>query len=74
MVKGGMLSIQSLTPREQEVLALIAQGLCNKDICQRLGIISRTVEKHLTSIFRKLDVINRTEAACFYWKSISMVR
>ncbi len=67
------MKIEILTPREREILTLIAQGMCNKDICQCLGIIPRTVEKHLTNIFRKLGVTNRTEAAAFYWRS-SMVR
>lgn len=53
----------SLTDREQEVLALLAQGLTNKDIAQTLFLSVRTVEAHLRNIYDKLDVSSRTEAA-----------
>jgi two-component system, NarL family, nitrate/nitrite response regulator NarL len=46
----------SLTPREREVLALIAEGLTSKDIGERLGMGVRTVETHRTSLRRKLDL------------------
>ena len=52
--------IASLTPREREVIDLICQGLRNKEICQRLHISLPTVSHHLTSIFRKLEVGDRT--------------
>ena len=52
-----------LTGRELEVLALVRQGLANKQIGRRLGISERTVKAHLTSIFQRLDVTDRTQAA-----------
>lgn len=56
----------SLTPSEQRVLALIAQGYTNKVIAQSLGISIRTVKNHNTRIFCKMGVYNRQEAAIHY--------
>lgn len=52
----------SLTEREHEVLRLAACGMPNKQIAAELGLSTRTVQSHLTHIFRKLDVGSRTEA------------
>lgn len=52
----------SLTPREQEVLALLAQGWQNKEISAELHIAERTVKFHVSSLLSKLDAGNRTEA------------
>ncbi len=52
-----------LTPREAEVLALVRQGLANKQIARRLGISERTVKAHLTSAFAAIGVVDRTQAA-----------
>ncbi|HEU4431371.1 MAG TPA: LuxR C-terminal-related transcriptional regulator [Myxococcota bacterium] len=52
-----------LTPRQREVLALVAKGLTNPEICGVLGISRGTVKIHLAAIYRVLDVTNRTEAA-----------
>ena len=52
-----------LTAREQEVLALLAQGLANKQIARRLGIAEKTVKAHLTSVFQRIGVTDRTQAA-----------
>jgi DNA-binding NarL/FixJ family response regulator len=52
----------SLTAREVEVLQLLAQGLANKQIALSLGISEHTVKFHVSSIFAKLGVVNRTEA------------
>lgn len=52
-----------LTRRERQVLELVARGRADTEIADELYIARRTVNTHLTSIFRKLDVSNRTEAA-----------
>ena len=51
-----------LTPRELEILALAAEGTGNKQIAQRLWVTEQTVKFHLSNVYRKLDVANRTEA------------
>jgi DNA-binding NarL/FixJ family response regulator len=53
----------ALTPREREVLELVAEGLANKNIARRLGISDRTVKSHLTSVFQAIGVADRTQAA-----------
>lgn len=53
----------SLTAREREVLALVVEGLANKNIARRLGISEKTVKAHLTSVFSALGVTDRTQAA-----------
>ncbi len=53
----------SLTPREVEVLALLAQGLHNADVAERLFLSSKTVDHHVSAILRKLDVRSRGEAS-----------
>jgi DNA-binding NarL/FixJ family response regulator len=52
-----------LTPRESEVLALLADGLPNKLIARRLDISEKTVKAHLTNIFQRIGVSDRTQAA-----------
>ncbi len=54
--------IEPLTPREMEVLALVAEGLPNKRIAQKLGISEHTVKFHVNAIITKLGVESRTEA------------
>lgn len=54
--------IQQLSPRESEILNLLADGLANKEIAWRLKISEHTVKFHLTSIFNKLDASTRAEA------------
>ena len=53
---------EPLTPREVEVLQLLAEGLPNKAIAERLGISDQTVKFHLAAIFGKLGAANRTDA------------
>ena len=52
----------SLTPRETEILTLIAKGLSNRAAAETLGLSRATVRTHLEHIYAKLDVSNRTEA------------
>lgn len=52
----GTPSVDSLTPREREVLQLIAEGLTNKEIAAKLGNTLKTVESHRTNLMRKLDL------------------
>ena len=51
-----------ITPREQEVLTLIAKGHPNKIIAKELGITTGVVQQHAHHIYQKLNVTNRTEA------------
>lgn len=52
-----------LTPREREVLGLVGQGMANKQIARRLEITERTVKAHLTSVFQRIGVTDRVQAA-----------
>jgi DNA-binding NarL/FixJ family response regulator len=54
--------VEPLTPREEEVLQLLAQGKTNKEIASELVVTERTVKFHVSSILRKMDRGNRTEA------------
>lgn len=54
--------IDELTPREMDVLGLLAQGLPNRRIGERLSINERTVKSHVAAILSKLEAANRTEA------------
>jgi DNA-binding NarL/FixJ family response regulator len=60
---GGRRNEYSLTQRENDILALLAEGRSNRDIAQRLFLSEKTVKAHLAAIFRKLGVTNRTQAA-----------
>jgi DNA-binding NarL/FixJ family response regulator len=51
-----------LTPRQGELVELIAQGLDNAQIAARLGLSEKTVRNHITSIFAKLEVESRSQA------------
>ena len=61
--------LESLTKREIEVLIAIADGLLNKEIAINLGISERTVKNHISNIFKKIDVADRTQAAVFAIKN-----
>ncbi|EJC70672.1 response regulator transcription factor [Rhizobium sp. 1AS11] len=62
-LNGGTSDKNSLTPREREVMDLVAQGLSNKHIGLRLNLQEKTVKHHMTQILSKLGASNRTEAA-----------
>ncbi|MBD5547726.1 MAG: response regulator transcription factor [Lachnospiraceae bacterium] len=57
--------LQSLTRREIEILKQIAGGMFNKEIAINLNISERTVKNHISNIFKKIDVSDRTQAAVF---------
>ena len=59
---------EDLTPREMEVLQLIAQGLSNKELAEELTISEKTVKTHLSSIYSKLNLSDRTQAAIYALK------
>lgn len=58
----------NLTTREIEVLELIAEGMINKEIAKQLYISEKTVKNHVSNIFRKLNVSDRTQAAIYAFK------
>lgn len=64
-----LLKVKSLTNREYEVLTLIAEGLNNRKIAERLYISEKTVKNHVSSIFKKLEVNDRIQAAIFAFKT-----
>ena len=59
-------ALPGVSPREEEVLELLANGLTDREIAQRLGISPRTVETHVGSLLSKLGVRNRAQAARRY--------
>lgn len=59
------VKIDLLTKRELEVLKLLSVGLYNKEIGKKLEISERTVKNHISSIFKKIEVTDRTQAAVF---------
>lgn len=61
--------IASLTNRELEVLIQVANGMFNKEIAMNLNISERTVKNHISNIFKKIDVSDRTQAAVFAIKN-----
>ncbi|MBG0670886.1 response regulator transcription factor [Enterobacter roggenkampii] len=64
----GGLPIHTLSRRQKEVLKLLANGGTNKQISRQLNISAGTVKVHLESIFHRLQVNNRTQAAMLYFK------
>jgi DNA-binding CsgD family transcriptional regulator len=63
VVQDGIAERFGLTPREQEVLMLIARRYADKEIADALSISPRTVARHVTGIFTKMNVHSRREAA-----------
>ena len=64
-----VMKIESLTRRELEVLIKVANGMFNKEIATSLDISERTVKNHISNIFKKIDVSDRTQAAVFAIKN-----
>ena len=65
----GAQLLETLSQREHEVLGLLAEGLSNQLIAERLGIGEKTVKTHVSNILAKLGVDDRTQAAVYAWKS-----
>ena len=67
--KNEKYKINSLTKREMEILIQVANGMFNKEIATSLNISERTVKNHLSNIFKKIEVSDRTQAAVFAIKN-----
>jgi DNA-binding NarL/FixJ family response regulator len=59
---------QSLAPQEERVLALVAEGLTNKEIGAALQLSDKTVKNYLSNMFQKLHITRRSQAATFFVK------
>jgi two-component system response regulator DevR len=69
LVKSGSTGqdvLAALSPQEKRVLALIAQGCTNKEVAAQLGLSEKTVKNYLSTVFEKLHVTRRAEAAVIY--------
>ncbi|MBI2496526.1 MAG: response regulator transcription factor [Opitutae bacterium] len=58
--------LRQLSPQEQRVVALLTDGLTNKEIGEQLGLTEKTVKNYLATIFTKLNITRRTQAASLY--------
>jgi two-component system, NarL family, response regulator DevR len=63
---GGRDAFATLSPQEKRVLALIAEGCTNKEVGVKLGLSEKTVKNYLSTVFEKLNVSRRAEAAAIY--------
>ncbi|WP_237690751.1 response regulator [Paenibacillus caui] len=66
LLEGMQKNDSPLTPKEQEVLQMLSEGLSNKEIASRLCITDYTVKKHVSKILSKLALPDRTKAALYY--------
>ena len=70
-IRSGLNPIAALTPREQEVLQLIATGSSNREIAHTLYISEKTVKNHITNLLMGLGLRDRTQAAIYYHEAVS---
>ncbi|MCM1252432.1 MAG: response regulator transcription factor [Clostridium sp.] len=61
--------VESLTKREKEILIQVVNGMSNKEVAMNLDITERTVKNHISNIFKKIEVSDRTQAAVFAIKN-----
>jgi DNA-binding NarL/FixJ family response regulator len=63
-----------LSERESEILKLVAMGMSNKEIAEKLFLSERTIKAHLTNIFNKLNVASRSEAIVkgLQWRLVTL--
>ncbi|MFM0272744.1 response regulator transcription factor [Paraburkholderia aspalathi] len=64
-------AFERLTPRQREVLRLLAEGKSNKQICRVLNVAEGTIKNHLYALFRQIGVSNRTEAALWLARHVT---
>jgi two-component system response regulator DevR len=62
--------VDSLSPQERRVLALIADGRTNKEVANEMGLAEKTVKNYLSTVFEKLHVTRRSQAAVYYTQSM----
>ena len=62
--------VDSLSPQERRVLALIAEGRTNKEVANEMGLAEKTVKNYLSTVFEKLHVTRRSQAAVYYTQSL----
>ncbi len=62
--------LASLSPQEKKIIGLIAEGCTNKEAAQRLGLSEKTVKNYLSTVFEKLHVSSRAQAAALYAKQM----
>ena len=63
--------VPPLSPQEQRLLPLVAQGKTNKEIAAELGLSDKTVKNYLANVYNKLHITRRSQAAAFYSKHFS---
>ncbi len=68
LVQAGSMHTPSLAPQEERVLALVAEGLTNKEIASALQLSDKTVKNYLSNVFKKLYITRRAQAATFFAK------
>jgi len=66
--------LRSLSPREAQVMQLMTEGMTNRQIAGHLSVTVHAVKFHLASIYRKLEVHNRTEAAVAFLEASGALR